>query len=635
MAPPRVLLCGDVEGKLGQLFKRVSSVSKANGPFDALLCVGQFLPNDAKDIDEVMEFVEGKQEIPLPTYFIGDYGEAAGTVLSSAKLKVANAGLTMEGVPICKNLYWLKGSGIFYLKGLRVAFLAGKHVASTYRDAAGVQSNGTYHEDDVDALRAFADEPKIVDLFLSNEWPQGVLNGVSGPPDLDSSTVGTAIVAELVAELKPRYHVAGSEGSFYTRDPYLNEDSSHVTRFVGLAAVGNEKKQKFLHALSLTPASSMNSGDLVHRPPNTTKSPYTVPKSKDVSKALTSPKLSAPAHDSEGQYWRFSAPQNKRQKTGDGGTEKVCFEFMFKGSCSRGDSCNFKHDTSNDKLLSKGACFDFVTKGKCERGSECKFRHSLDEDKASTDAAGGVCFDFQKKGKCDHGDRCRFAHSVNDSRNQSSAPCWFCLASPNVDTHLVISVGDHCYCAMAKGGLVDGHVLILPIEHFPSIISLHENAVAEVHRYKGALQRLYKSQGKTMVVFERYLQLKAGTHAHLQIIPIPLTKASQVRSGFVSAAKELGFTFHAICPQANLGTQEALQNHLQGGRNYFFVELPEGTVLAHVLDSGESIPMQFGREVCAKLLGIPERGDWRVCKLSKDEEKAAAEKFKDDFGTFD
>mgnify|MGYP007067629256 FL=1 len=28
------------------------------------------------------------------------------------------------------------------------------------------------------------------------------------------------------------------------------------------------------------------------------------------------------------------------------------------------------------------------------------------------------------------------------------------------------------------------------------------------------------------------------------------------------------------------------------------MELPEGTILAHVLDAKENIPMQFGREVC-------------------------------------
>ena len=33
-----------------------------------------------------------------------------------------------------------------------------------------------------------------------------------------------------------------------------------------------------------------------------------------------------------------------------------------------------------------------------------------------------------------------------------------------------------------------------------------------------------------------------------QIIPIPFSKASQIRSDFVSGAKDLGFTFHAIRP---------------------------------------------------------------------------------------
>lgn len=30
--------------------------------------------------------------------------------------------------------------------------------------------------------------------------------------------------------------------------------------------------------------------------------------------------------------------------------------------------------------------------------------------------------------------------------------CWFCLASPSVEKHLIITVGDHCYMALAKGG---------------------------------------------------------------------------------------------------------------------------------------------------------------------------------------
>lgn len=39
------------------------------------------------------------------------------------------------------------------------------------------------------------------------------------------------------------YHFAGSEGVFYAREPYSNPNAAHITRFIGLGAVGNDKKQ--------------------------------------------------------------------------------------------------------------------------------------------------------------------------------------------------------------------------------------------------------------------------------------------------------------------------------------------------------------------------------------------------------
>ena len=75
-------------------------------------------------------------------------------------------------IEMCKILAFKLMVGIVIFPGLRVAYLAGKYVPSLYADAAGAQYNGIYHEDDVDALRAFADEPSIVDLFLSYPYLQ-------------------------------------------------------------------------------------------------------------------------------------------------------------------------------------------------------------------------------------------------------------------------------------------------------------------------------------------------------------------------------------------------------------------------------------------------------------------------------
>ena len=50
------------------------------------------------------------------------------------------------------------------------------------------------------------------------------------------------------------YHIAGSMGVFYAREPYLNVDSSHVTRFLGLAQVGNKNKQVYSLIVHVTRA---------------------------------------------------------------------------------------------------------------------------------------------------------------------------------------------------------------------------------------------------------------------------------------------------------------------------------------------------------------------------------------------
>ena len=56
-------------------------------------------------------------------------------------------------------------------------------------------------------------------------------------------------------------------------------------------------------------------------------------------------------------------------------------------------------------------------------------------------------------------------------------PCWFCLSSPEVEKHLVVSVGTQVYVALAKGGLNKQHVLILPIGHFQSLVTCSEEVI--------------------------------------------------------------------------------------------------------------------------------------------------------------
>ncbi|XP_071698443.1 zinc finger CCCH domain-containing protein 64 [Rutidosis leptorrhynchoides] len=485
----------------------------------------------------------------------------------------------MDGLKIRDNLYWLKGSGKFTLNGLSVAYLSGR------RSPSG-QMYGTYSQDDVDALRALIEEPGIIDIFLTNEWPSGILNRASTsdiPPGISDSAGNDDIISELVAEIKPRYHVAGCKGVYYAREPYVNTDALHVTRFIGLAPVGNASKQKFIHAISPTPASTMSSSELATRPPNTTLSPFTF-----VEKETE--KRSADVAD-DPQYWRYDV--SKRQKV-DG--ERLCFKFISSGSCPQGDKCHFRHDMDAREQSMRGVCFEFLNKGKCER-DDCNYKHSLQEERSR------------------------------------SKECWFCLSSPNVESHLITSVGENCYCAIAKGPLVQDHVLLLPIEHLPNTLVTPPECETELVKFQNSLKVYFKSQKKEVIFFE-WVFIKT-THANLQAIPVPINRASAVKDIFNLAAEKLGFKFTVSKSDNSSEGRRLLRSQFDPKSSLFYVQLPGDIILSHAVGENEKFPVQFGREVLAGLLNMADRADWRNCKLSKDEEIKMVERFKSSFEEYD
>ncbi|XP_023645490.1 zinc finger CCCH domain-containing protein 64 [Capsella rubella] len=590
---PRILLCGDPLGRLNQLFKRVQSVSKSAGQFDALICVGQFFPDSSELLDEFLDYVEGRAQVPIPTYFTGDYGVVAPKILSTTSKKAENQGFKMDGLEVCHNLFWLRGSGKFTLHGLSVAYLSGRQSSDS--------QFGKYNQDDVDALRALAEESGVVDLFLTNEWPAGVTNraAVSDiPAGVSDSSCSDFTVSELVMEIKPRYHIAGSMGVFYAREPYLNADSTHVTRFIGLAQVGNKNKQKFLHALSPTPTSTMSPAELSAKPTNTTLPPYTLRDGAAESKKRPNDS------DSDSQYWRYDVP--KRQKNGSEGG-KLCFKFVCSGSCQRGENCHFQHNAEAREQCRRGVCLDLIIKGKCEKGPECSYKHEFQNES------------IQRKPRSENANR--------------SKECWFCLSSPSVESHLIVSVGESFYCALPKGSLVEDHILIIPIEHLPNTLVLSPEVESELSRYQNGLRNCYKSQGNDAVFFE--LVSKRVSHANLQVVPVPSSRARLLPNIFSLAAEKLGFKLVTKKFSDSSDGRKYLQKEYNAALGLFYVELPDGTVLSHTLEENEVFPAQFGREVLAGLLKIPDRADWRNCKISQEEEGKLAEDFKKQFQEFD
>ncbi|XP_071515989.1 CWF19-like protein 1 [Panulirus ornatus] len=519
----KILVCGDVEGKFNQLFKRISSVNQKNGPFSMLLCVGDFFGSDNS---QWQQYKNGHARVPVPTYILGPN-------LS----ELTDNYLDLKGCELCENVIYLGPSGIYPCSsGLKIMYLSG--IQSTNSKS----NDTTFSFNDISSLETQATSKPTVDILITSQWPSAVCNYAKNPEDCDPETTGSSMISRLAFKVQPRYHFAGVEGVYYERLPYrnhkvLNEPTRHTSRFIGLAKVGNLEKRKWLYAFNITPMIHCEQEELTKQPSDVTECPYTD---------------SNVAHPSR---------QTAEQSSGGG-------QFFY--------DMNAKPDDDKRGKKRKGDGYD---------GGER--RHMPPKP---------------------------------------TGPCWFCLASPEVEKHLVVSVGNHAYVALAKGGLVPEHLLILPITHFQSTSDLEDDCREEIEKYKTALKRFFKKRGKLVVFFERNYR---SQHLQVQVIPVPCEVADHLMEMFVDVGQSNGIEVDEI-PKLSDISQVA-----PSGTPFFYAELPTGEKLYHRVR--KNFPLQFGREVLASppILNVPERIDWRECKTSQEEETKLRNRIREAFLPFD
>ncbi|XP_077969693.1 CWF19-like protein 1 isoform X1 [Styela clava] len=227
----------------------------------------------------------------------------------------------------------------------------------------------------------------------------------------------------------------------------------------------------------------------------------------------------------------------------------------------------------------------------------------------------------------------------NAKRGKTERPqdwkCWFCLAGEKVEKHLVASVGNQTYLAMAKGGIVEDHIMILPIAHHQSSLDLPDDTELECTAYKLSLKKALKDVGKKCVFFERNYRTD---HMQIQVVPVPDSISStQIKNAFIKLGQQ--HTDRQGKPQpleiAEIPKNTELKQILSASQPFFHVELPDGTRLLHTIKA--FFPLQFGREaICGALvLNVPDRVNWRDCVLVKDDEVTFTKKFRDVFTPHD
>ncbi|XP_065207734.1 CWF19-like protein 1 [Planococcus citri] len=209
--------------------------------------------------------------------------------------------------------------------------------------------------------------------------------------------------------------------------------------------------------------------------------------------------------------------------------------------------------------------------------------------------------------------------------NVSQDDCWFCLASPKFEKHLVVSIGEESYLTLAKGGLVADHVMILPIAHYRVYSEMPKSLRDEIEQFKKSLTLYCKSRGKVPVFFDRNFKTP---HYQMQVIPIPSKLTAAARDLFMDLAEEKGLSLTEVPSTAKL------EDISTSDSSYFYVEIGEYRLMHSIK---KFFPLQFAREVLAneRLLNLQDRIEWRNCPTSREEEEDILKTFRNDFSSYD
>ena len=258
-----------------------------------------------------------------------------------------------------------------------------------------------------------------------------------------------------------------------------------------------------------------------------------------------------------------------------------------------------------------------------------------------------------------HGFQFRSQHFPPDARTD----CWFCLASPTCEKHLIVSISDTCYITMPKGPVNENHALIVPVNHSASegtnkrpilgaFLDPTPGATADLEKAKDNLRKYASDElDKDLFVFERAIPTRGGYHAHINCIPVERGLGSKIRSTMLSMAASAGFVaetkeFREL-QNPDISVTSILKNSDEdelGG--YFYAEVPFGEngdfkrfIYTSVEKEGgarrRSVPLQFGREVLAAVMGNENLAHWKGCVLSTETEEKYTQSFREKFGKYE
>ncbi|KAJ3406521.1 hypothetical protein HDV05_005964 [Chytridiales sp. JEL 0842] len=564
----KVLVIGALNGNFKQAFAKASSINSKHGPFDMLLCTGDFFgPPSTESEAAIKSLLAGEIKVPISTYIVTGGHPIPAEVQST---------IDKNHGEICENLVYLGASGSFMtLQGVKIVYLSGH----SQQSSANSSKTLTYSPENIQSLLPPSPNPDsvippkpvpVADILLTCEWPQHItklsavadlkLSSPKGTPDRLALIKGAQPVADLASAVQPRYHFASGPGLFFEREPYRNRGggAKHATRFLGLGDFGAANKERWFYAFNLVPGSKLEPAALNQLPEVVTSSPF------------------------------FADFNDRKRPTSEGEADTGNF---------------FWSDNQGEKKKRKGRVPPTYICNICKTGG-----HWVQECPKKIDRRKGPHIEKSRN--------CWFCLSNPELEKHL-------LLHIGENAYVAVAKG-----SIVPWG---GHLLIIPMGHYNSLRALMEpkpeeeatanETLTEIQKMKDKIKKAYAERDEGALMFEVYSgsqsheAMNGVQHMHIHVVPIPLTSASEIPLAFERAAESdhLEMTVNGQLPQ----DPEA---------PYIRVEHLDGSVQVYtqkpVFENGQPVffNVQIGRRVAAELLGTPERAAWKRCVVPMQQE---------------
>ncbi|KAL2016907.1 hypothetical protein VTK56DRAFT_2868 [Thermocarpiscus australiensis] len=323
----KIFVFGSVNGQLRSAFSKLSTLHAKN-VFSFAIATGNLF-GEAQDDDQLTDLLEGRIDIPCPTYF------TVGTIPLPARVVER----IEKDEEIAPNLHYLgKRSVTKTSEGVRIVALGGTLDLNILAGLSKEQHEPFHTEGDAKALRG----ANNADILLTSMWPASVWRNSSKAKELhisDTTAPSSESLSELCEALKPRYHFAMSPDSFcFEREPFFYETAEEdkgiaVTRFISLAPWANAAKAKSMYAFTL------NREAIITPPLGSTLSPFHKPASRKRSADQAEFSRFSHAHDND-----HRRRKHRRERSPPPGPER-CFFCLSNPNLPTHMVCSVGEDT--------------------------------------------------------------------------------------------------------------------------------------------------------------------------------------------------------------------------------------------------------------------------------------------------